>query len=107
MNATMGREPETMQNGRQWSLLILTNIDQPLEGSSGMLLGKKNIYFAEELLTHHSLDSTVLSSAGNDGRVRLWKATVGNVWRSAGSLGVEQTEEATSAGESRDVDMDT
>ena len=37
---------------------------------------------------------TVLSSAGNDGRVRLWKATMGNVWRPAGSIGVEQTEDS-------------
>jgi hypothetical protein len=36
---------------------------------------------------------TVLSSAGNDGRVRLWKATIGNVWRPAGSIGVEQSED--------------
>ncbi|KAI6115132.1 WD40-repeat-containing domain protein [Pisolithus croceorrhizus] len=40
-----------------------------------------------------NITGTVLSSAGNDGRVRLWKATVGGVWRSAGSIGVEQTEE--------------
>jgi nucleoporin SEH1 len=49
---------------------------------------------------------TVLSSAGNDGRVRLWKATVGNVWRPAGSIGVEQAnpvEESKDA--SKDVEM--
>jgi nucleoporin SEH1 len=51
--------------------------------------------------------STVLSSAGNDGRVRLWKATVGNVWRSAGSLGVEQAEETSPESEKRDVEMET
>ena len=28
--------------------------------------------------------------AGDDGRVRLWKATSGNVWRAAGSVSVEQ-----------------
>ncbi|KAJ7681148.1 WD40-repeat-containing domain protein [Mycena rosella] len=47
---------------------------------------------------HHSavgrvewnITGTVLASAGNDGRVRLWKATAGNVWRPAGSVGVEQ-----------------
>jgi nucleoporin SEH1 len=32
---------------------------------------------------------TVLSSAGNDGRIRLWKATSGSVWRPAGSIGIE------------------
>ncbi|KAI6021835.1 WD40-repeat-containing domain protein [Pisolithus microcarpus] len=40
-----------------------------------------------------NITGTVLSSAGNDGRVRLWKATIGGVWRSAGSIGVEQTED--------------
>lgn len=44
---------------------------------------------------------TILSSAGNDGRVRLWKATVGNVWRPAGSIGVEQSEDTQDA----DVNM--
>lgn len=44
---------------------------------------------------------TVLSSAGNDGRVRLWKATAGNVWRPAGHIGVEQADE-----QPPDVDMD-
>jgi nucleoporin SEH1 len=49
-----------------------------------------------------NITGTVLSSAGNDGRIRLWKATSGNVWRPAGSIGVEQTEEQNDA----DVDMD-
>ncbi|KAI6045292.1 WD40-repeat-containing domain protein [Pisolithus marmoratus] len=40
-----------------------------------------------------NITGTILSSAGNDGRVRLWKATIGGVWRPAGSIGVEQTEE--------------
>ena len=40
---------------------------------------------------------TVLSSAGNDGRVRLWKATIGSVWRPAGSIGVEQSEDSSDA----------
>jgi len=59
------------------------------------------------LLTNiHVLSSTVLSSAGNDGRVRLWKATVGNVWRSAGSLGVEQADDSSLESEKKDVEMD-
>ena len=37
--------------------------------------------------------STILSSAGNDGRIRLWKATAGNVWRPAGHISVEQADE--------------
>ncbi|KAF9486184.1 WD40 repeat-like protein [Pholiota conissans] len=52
-----------------------------------------------------NITGTVLSSAGNDGRVRLWKATAGNVWRPAGSVGVEQTEEA-GVPESKDVEME-
>ncbi|KAJ7074974.1 WD40-repeat-containing domain protein [Mycena belliarum] len=40
-----------------------------------------------------NITGTVLASAGNDGRVRLWKATAGNVWRPAGSVGVEQAGE--------------
>ncbi|KAG1893575.1 WD40-repeat-containing domain protein [Suillus fuscotomentosus] len=47
------------------------------------------------------ITGTVLSSAGNDGRVRLWKATIGNVWRTAGSIGVEQSENTQDA----DVNM--
>jgi hypothetical protein len=52
--------------------------------------------------------STILSSAGNDGRIRLWKAAYGNVWRPAGSIGVEQAEEQerTPGGGGADVDMD-
>lgn len=49
-----------------------------------------------------NITGTVLSSAGNDGRIRLWKATSGNVWRPAGSIGVEQAEEQLDA----DIDMD-
>jgi nucleoporin SEH1 len=46
---------------------------------------------------------TVLSSAGNDGRVRLWKATTGNIWRPAGHITVEQADEQQKDG---DVEMD-
>lgn len=48
-----------------------------------------------------NLTGTTLSSAGNDGRVRLWKATAGNVWRPAGHISVEQADE-----QQPDVDMD-
>ncbi|KAI0775636.1 WD40-repeat-containing domain protein [Trametes elegans] len=47
-----------------------------------------------------NLTGTILSSAGNDGRVRLWKMTAGNVWRPAGHISVEQAEERQA-----DVDM--
>ncbi|TFK64199.1 WD40 repeat-like protein [Pluteus cervinus] len=57
-----------------------------------------------------NITGTVLSSVGNDGRVRLWKATSGNVWRPAGSIGVEQSAEDDQDNHghsSRDVDMDS
>ena len=46
-----------------------------------------------------------MSSAGNDGRVRLCKQTVGGVWRTAGYISVEQTEEQEQT-PNADVDMD-
>ncbi|KAF5370355.1 hypothetical protein D9758_006904 [Tetrapyrgos nigripes] len=53
-----------------------------------------------------NVTGTVLSSAGNDGRVRLWKAALGgSIWRPAGSIGVEQAEESGAQGENKDVDM--
>ena len=47
------------------------------------------------------IKGTVLSSAGN---IRLWKATPGNVWRPAGSVGAEQVKPKT---ENKGVDMDS
>ncbi|KAG6865548.1 hypothetical protein C0991_001552 [Blastosporella zonata] len=52
-----------------------------------------------------NITGTVLSSTGNDGRVRLWKATSGSVWRPAGSIGVEQTEEVEQP-DTKDADME-
>ncbi|GJJ10593.1 hypothetical protein Clacol_004820 [Clathrus columnatus] len=40
-----------------------------------------------------NITGTVLTSAGNDGRVRLWKCTYGNVWRPMGSLDVIQSDD--------------
>ena len=54
--------------------------------------------FSSAATANTSQFRTVLSSAGNDGRVRLWKATISNVWRPAGSIGVEQSEDT-------DIDM--
>ncbi|KAJ7249428.1 WD40-repeat-containing domain protein [Mycena rebaudengoi] len=53
-----------------------------------------------------NITGTVLSSAGNDGRIRLWKATSGNVWRPAGSIGVEQSDEHDHHRADRDVEME-
>jgi hypothetical protein len=41
----------------------------------------------------------VLSSAGNDGCVRIWKASLGGVWRPAGHVTVEQAPAADGAGD--------
>jgi len=54
-----------------------------------------------------NVTGTILSSAGDDGRVRLWKATSGNVWRPAGSVGVEQAEEVNEQSEQKDVEMES
>ncbi|PPR04774.1 hypothetical protein CVT24_007090 [Panaeolus cyanescens] len=54
-----------------------------------------------------NIAGTILSSAGNDGRVRLWKATSGNVWRPAGSVGVEQSEDSTAQAEDKDIEMES
>ncbi|KAJ7669422.1 WD40-repeat-containing domain protein [Mycena polygramma] len=54
-----------------------------------------------------NITGTVLSSAGNDGRIRLWKATSGNVWRPAGSIGVEQSDEQDNEHRAdKDIDME-
>jgi len=53
-----------------------------------------------------NITGTILSSAGNDGRIRLWKASLGGVWRPAGSIGVEKTEEQD-AMEDKDVAMES
>ena len=51
------------------------------------------------------IERTVLSSAGNNGCIRLWKATAGNVWRPAGSVGVKQAMgEPNTQTENKDVD---
>ncbi|CAE7101963.1 unnamed protein product [Rhizoctonia solani] len=38
-----------------------------------------------------NITGTILSSAGDDGKIRLWKATFNNVWRSMGTLGAVET----------------
>ncbi len=55
-------------------------------------------FFADHITTYR----TVLASSGNDGRVRLWKQTVGGIWRSAGHVSVEQADPSLPGA---DVDM--
>ncbi|KAF8755447.1 WD40 repeat-like protein [Rhizoctonia solani] len=38
-----------------------------------------------------NITGTILSSAGDDGKIRLWKATFNNVWRSMGTLGAVES----------------
>ncbi|KAF9256157.1 WD40 repeat-like protein [Marasmius fiardii PR-910] len=53
-----------------------------------------------------NVTGTILSSAGNDGRIRLLKATIGgNIWRPAGTIGVKQNPETDQNGRSENVDM--
>ncbi|KAG8810462.1 hypothetical protein FRC17_002932, partial [Serendipita sp. 399] len=40
-----------------------------------------------------NVTGTVLSSAGNDGNIRLWKATYGGAWRSMGHIHTEHGDE--------------
>lgn len=41
-----------------------------------------------------NITGTVLSSSGNDAKIRLWKASEGgSIWKFAGSVGVEQKED--------------
>jgi nucleoporin SEH1 len=73
---------------------------------TGCVTDIRQLYNIATLLNKYRFNyRTVLSSAGNDGRIRLWKATSGSVWRPAGSIGVEQAEEH--GHEDTDVDMDS
>ena len=49
---------------------------------------------------------TILSSSGNDGRVRLWKQTVGGVWRPAGQISVEQDDPQSRNPSGGDLEME-
>jgi nucleoporin SEH1 len=54
-----------------------------------------NLWDVERLASNR----TVLTSAGNDGKVRLWRSTYGNVWRPMGSLDVVQGDDAPVGGD--------
>lgn len=82
---------------RSFAQLLLDRLSGVSNGTSlGML--RELVY---QILTDVLHGRTILSSAGNDGRVRLWKATAGKVWRPAGHISVEQAEE-----QRPDVEMD-
>ena len=88
--------------------MLIFILDLRWDGLSGMSLGQFSVSFLYGTGWIDEFDlyfRTVLSSAGNDGRIRLWKATSGNVWRPAGSVGVEQAQE-TEGAEGKDVDME-
>ncbi|KAH8101864.1 WD40 repeat-like protein [Cristinia sonorae] len=68
---------------------------------TGSIVGEFDDHKSSVGRVEWNITGTVLSSAGNDGKVRLWKATAGNVWRPAGHIGVEQADE-----QPPDVDMD-
>ncbi|KDQ60014.1 hypothetical protein JAAARDRAFT_126019 [Jaapia argillacea MUCL 33604] len=72
------------------------------EGWTGVVVADFDEHKSAVGRVEWNITGTILSSAGNDGRVRLWKATAGSVWRPAGHLSVEQAEEHERA----DVDME-
>jgi len=81
-----GGEPEEGETEGKWTASVVADFDHHKSAVGSV---------------EWNITGTVLSSAGNDGRIRLWKATSGNVWRPAGSIGVEQSEEHDA-----DIDMD-
>jgi nucleoporin SEH1 len=50
-----------------------------------------------------NITGTMLASTGNDGKVRIWKSTLGGVWRPSGYVSVEAAEQDGDA----DMDGDT
>ncbi|KAF8632150.1 hypothetical protein AX17_004892 [Amanita inopinata Kibby_2008] len=85
-------EGENDDSGNRWSASIVADFDH---------------HRSTVARVEWNITGTVLSSAGNDGRIRLWKATMGNVWRPAGSIGVEQEDERErqQADAGKDIDM--
>ncbi|OSX63514.1 hypothetical protein POSPLADRAFT_1055569 [Postia placenta MAD-698-R-SB12] len=84
---------------------VATELQAQLEGAgndewSATIVGEFDDHKSAIGRVEWNITGTVLSSAGNDGRIRLWKMTAGSVWRPAGHISVEQAEEQA------DVDMD-
>ncbi|KAH9984486.1 WD40-repeat-containing domain protein [Russula vinacea] len=102
--ATGGRDGHV----RVWKLRPTSLDDERMEGSeepkwSGSVVGDFDYHKSAVSRVEWNTTGTVLSSAGNDGRIRLWKATTGSIWRPAGYITVEQAEEQQKEG---DVEMD-
>ncbi|KAG5220250.1 VWFA domain-containing protein [Salix suchowensis] len=64
-----------------------------VSGKSSQQLRMPRVTKVKKGVGRPPLSLILTTTTGNDGRIRLWKATVGNVWRPAGSLGVEQAQE--------------
>jgi len=102
--ATCGRDGHV----RVWKLRPSSLDDERMEGSeeakwSGSIVADFDHHKSAVGRVEWNITGTVLASAGNDGRIRLWKATTGSIWRPAGYITVEQAEEQQKEG---DVEMD-
>ncbi|KAF8580181.1 WD40 repeat-like protein [Ramaria rubella] len=76
---------ETSGNGAgSWSATIVADFDDH-KGTIGKV--------------EWNILGTVLTSAGNDGKVRLWRSTYGGVWRPMGTLDVVQREDTAGSGD--------
>ncbi|KAL5521651.1 SEH1 [Sanghuangporus sanghuang] len=78
------------------------NMDAPEEKWSASLVAEFDDHKSSVGRVEWNITGTILSSSGNDGRIRLWKQSALGVWHSAGHISVEQTEERS---EADDVEM--
>ncbi len=77
--------------------LAVGRVEWNITGSATFLVS------SHVLLIFIFVTRTILSSAGNDGYVRLWKQTIGGVWRPAGQISLQQ---ATERSKETDDDAD-
>ncbi|THV07141.1 WD40 repeat-like protein [Dendrothele bispora CBS 962.96] len=97
-------KPAAEDDGEQGDDAEMMNSDET--GWSASLVGDFDEHQSTVGRVEWNVTGTVLSSAGNDGRVRLWKAALGgSIWRPAGSIGVEQSEESGTQEGDKDDDM--
>lgn len=88
--ATGGRDGHI----RIWKLKPESDDDEEGEGGwSAGLVADFEDHGAPVGKVEWNITGSVLSSVGNDGQVRLWKAMSGGAWRAAGTIGVEQADE--------------